>query len=349
MPLIGNSPRLTAAEADRADRSVALLQLINGHWAAQTVRAMASLRIAEHVSAGARTAKAVSVLESSDEDATFRLMRAAAALGLLTCNAKGEFAVTALGDLLREGVSGSLRAAALARSGPGVWDGLGLLPQAVRAGTSRLEETTGGDIFDYFAVNGEAGQTFARAMSDLSAQVAEDAVALLSPGEASRVVDVGGSNGALVLALLRAHPDMSGQVLDLPHVMEGAMAAAMEAGLQDRFSAVAGDFFESVPPADYYLLKWVLHDWPDHECVQILGNCRKAGGRGARMLVIESLISEVGSPDPVALFDMNMLAVTGGKQRSLAEFDELFAASGWRRAAVSSTRTTDSLLDLEAV
>lgn len=91
--------------------------------------------------------------------------------------------------------------------------------------------------------------------------------------------------------------DDCGQVFYLPPVVDGAQAAAKEAGLQARFSALAGDFFTSVPPADYYLLKWILHDWPDQECLQILGNCRKAGGPGARMLVVESLIGEVGRPD----------------------------------------------------
>lgn len=130
-------------------------------------------------------------------------------------------------------------------------------------------------------------------MSDLTRQMAEDTVAILDPGEAHSVVDIGGANGALVLALLHAHPQLTGQVFDLPHVVPGARAAAREAGLQERFSVVAGDFFVSVPAADYYLLKWILHDWSDDNCVRILRNCRAAGGGSARALIIEALIGEV--------------------------------------------------------
>ena len=349
MPLTGSLPEPTAAQAERSRQSRALLAMINGHWAAQTVRAGAHLRVVDHVASGEKTVQDIARLESSDPEATYRLMRAMASLGLLGHDGTGEFSVTALGDLLRADAPDSLRAAALARSGPVVWDNLGQLPQAVRQGQSPAVQAAGGNVFSLFAADEEAGRIFSQAMADLTRQVAEDTAALFDPGEARRLVDVGGANGALVLALLRAYPQLTGQVFDLPHVIPGARAAGREAGLEDRYSAVAGDFFCSVPTADYYLLKWILHDWSDEKCVRILRNCRVAGGGSARALIIESLIGRVGEPDPVALFDMNMLAVSSGRQRSLEELDALFAASGWRRSALSPTRTMDSLLELEAV
>ena len=163
--------------------------------------------------------------------------------------------------------------------------------------------------------------------------------------------------GALVYMdwLRNAHPELTGLVFDLPHVVDGARAAALAAGVADRFAAVAGDFFAAVPRADYYLLKWILHDWRDEDCLRILRNCRAAGGPGARMLIVEALIGATEGaaddrrPDLVALFDMNMLAATDGKQRTLAELDELFAAAGWRRVAMKRSRSTDSLLELAAL
>lgn len=355
MPLRSTLPEPTPAEANLRRQSETLLRMITSHWVAQTVRAAADLRIADHVAAGARTAAQVAVVEASDPEATFRLMRAMAAVGLLDRDDRDEFTVTALGGLLRENVPGSLRAAALARSGPGIWESLGLLPQAVRHGTGQALSALGTSLFEYFARNKEVGEVFSQAMSDLSRQVAEDVVALLDLGSASRVADIGGANGTLVLALLRAHPELTGLVFDLPHVVPGARALAASVGLADRFSAVAGDFFDEVPEADYYLLKWVLHDWRDEDCLLILRNCRDAGGTRARMLIIEALVGAAGSgaadggPYPVALFDMNMLAASEGRQRSLAEFEELFTASGWRRVAVRRGRTIDSLLEIEAI
>jgi hypothetical protein len=130
--------------------------------------------------------------------------------------------------------------------------------------------------------------------------------------------------------------------------VDGAQRAADEAGLTDRFSTVAGDFFESVPAADYYLIKWILHDWPDEGCLRVLRNCRASARPGARALVIEALVGEIGKPDPAALLDMNMLAATRGQERDLDEFDALFAASGWRRVGLRPTRSLYSLVELAA-
>ncbi|MEU3983251.1 methyltransferase [Streptomyces sp. NPDC026672] len=147
---------------------------------------------------------------------------------------------------------------------------------------------------------------------------------------------------------LATHPHLRGEVFDLPHVVAGSARAAADAGLADRFEAVAGDFFERVPEADYYLLKWILHDWNDEQCLTILRNCRAAARPGARLLVIEALVGEAGDPGPAALLDMNMLAVSAGQERDLDEFDALFSSTGWKRTAISPTRSLYSLIELEA-
>lgn len=124
---------------------------------------------------------------------------------------------------------------------------------------------------------------------------------------------------------------------------------AEQAGLTNRFTATEGDFLVEVPPADLYLLKWILHDWDDEDCRTILRNCRAAARPGGRAVVIEVLLGEVGTNDHGALQDITMLCVTSGRERALAEYDALFAASGWRRTAVHPTRSPFSIIDLEAV
>src|SRR5258708_11030128 len=108
-----------------------------------------------------------------------------------------------------------------------------------------------------------------------------------------------------------------------------------EAGLADRFTGVAGNFFEEVPSADLYLLKMILHDWDDDACRTILRNCRASARPGARALVVESVIGKTGEPSFAALLDMNMLAGTFGQERDYAEFGALYAATGWRRIATT--------------
>jgi hypothetical protein len=181
MPLTGSLPQLTAAQDERLRQSRALLQMITGHWVAQTVRAGAHLRVVDHVAAGARSAQDVAKRESSDPENTYRLMRAMASLGLLGYEDTGEFSVTALGDLLRTDAPDSLRAAALARSGPVVWENLGLLPESVRQGQSPAVRAAGGNVFGLFAADEEAGRVFSQAMADLTRQVADSAATIFDP------------------------------------------------------------------------------------------------------------------------------------------------------------------------
>ena len=133
---------------------------------------------------------------------------------------------------------------------------------------------------------------------------------------------------------MRANPDLRGGVFDLPHIVPSAAEAARAEGLQDRFTTVGGDFFDSVPPADLYVLKFVLHDWDDETCIRILKNCRASLLDGGRVIVVDYLVGELGTPGLPALMDLNMLTITGGRERSIDAFDELFAAAGLRRTSV---------------
>ncbi|PZG22228.1 methyltransferase [Nonomuraea aridisoli] len=159
----------------------------------------------------------------------------------------------------------------------------------------------------------------------------EDLLTAIDTTGISLVVDVGGGSGALVRGLLAAHPELRGISLDLAHATPGAQEAGDKDGLGDRFTAVTGDFFDSVPAADLYLLKTILHDWDDEDCVKILRNCRASARPGARALVVENIIGPLGTPGFEPLADMHMLAMLPGQERDLAEFDALYAASGWRR------------------
>jgi hypothetical protein len=349
MPLKDISVQPSPAEAEVARHVDTVFQMLTGHWVSQIVRAAADLRIADHVAAGAGTADDVAGREASDPAATYRLMRACASLGLLASEEGRRFSLTPLGQVLREGVPGSLREAALVQGALGHWQSWGQLPEAVRTGETGAELALGEDMFEYLEKNPAEAALFSKAMSNMTNLVVEDTVNLLDLGEATNVVDLGGADGALVIALMRAHPQIRGRVFDLQHVVPGAARAAGEAGVSDRFATAAGDFFAGVPEADYYLLKWILHDWSDDQCRTILANCREAALPGARVLVIEALVGESGTSDPAAVLDMNMLAVSSGRERDLREFDALFAATGWKRTAVSPTRSLYSLIELEAV
>ncbi|MEU4314014.1 methyltransferase [Nocardia sp. NPDC024068] len=330
---------------DTTTDTAAVLDLLTGGWVAQTLRAVAQLRIADHLAHGPATAERVAESTGSDPGTTYRLMRAAASLGVLSYEGDRRFGLTGRGQLLRTDIPGSLRSLVLVQNEHAHWQAWGRLPEAVRQGRSQAREALGAEVFEYFAQpeNAEEAALFARAMGDFSGLVIPDAVAAVDTTGVASVVDIGGADGNFVLGLMQADPQLHGQVLDLPHAVEGARAEAGKRGLSERFSAVAGDFFTEVPSADLYLLKHILHDWDDERAVTILRNCRTAVNPSGRLMVLELVI---GTSDFATRMDMNMLAVTGGMERDLDEYDALFAASGWRRVNTFPVGGVFSLLEL---
>lgn len=341
-------PKQTAAPEEL---SFAMFEIITSYWRTQIVRAFADLSVPDRLAAGPLTAAQVAELADSDLSATYRLLRAGASLGLLSYEGEGRFANTALGEVLRADVPGSMRKMAMVHGAHAFWRCWEHLPTAVRTGAAQTDLALGMSVFDHLAKVPEEGALFSDASSESTRMVLADLVSLIDTEGVSVAVDVGGANGALVQALMQAQPTLRGIVLDRPNIVPGAAKAAVAAGLAERHSVVAGNFFESVPPGDLYLLKYILHDWDDEECRTILANCRAAASPGARAAVVEIVIGELGKPDFASLMDMNMLAMTTGQERDLAEHDALFEATGWRR--VDAQRMTSgapySVLTLQAV
>ena len=312
-----------------------MVNLVFGYTVSQALRAFAELAVADQLADGPCTADEIAHRAGTAPDATFRLMRAGLAIGVVTIDADKRFRRTPLLDTLRKDVPGSLRGFALSMTNPSHWLPVGQFVTAIRDGGAQAENALGLPIFEYLEQNPALAAEFTGAMEDLTALWAADVPRQLDTSGVDLAVDVGGRDGALVRLLQKDNPELRGIVFDRPDV-----AAAVKADVEgERLQVVGGDFFKELPAADLYLLKFILHDWDDESCVQILSRCREAMLPGGRVAVIDGLIEEGGDPGIVALFDLLMLSVAGGRERTLEEFDALFAKAGLRRTAV---RTADS-------
>ena len=147
----------------------------------------------------------------------------------------------------------------------------------MRTGENAFRHVHGTDSWTFRARHPELSAGFDRAMTALARQVAAAVLAAYDFGRFGTVVDVGGGNGAFLAAILARHPATRGVLFDQPHVVAGAPPVLAAAGVADRCEVVGGSFFEAVPAGgDAYVLKSILHDWEDADCVRILG---AAGGR----------------------------------------------------------------------
>lgn len=272
-------------------------------------------------------------------------MRAGLTLGLLTMDADARFRGTALMDTLRKDAPGSLRGMALALTNRSHWLPWGEFVAAVRTGHSQTREVLGLPFFEYLQQNPELAVEFTGAMEGVTALWARDVVGRLDTNDVALAVDVGGANGALMRLLQQANPALRGIVFDRPDFAAGVAADITG----DRIEVVGGDFFEALPAADLYLLKFILHDWDDESCVRILSRCREAMAPGGRIAIIDFLIRDRDDPGVMALMDLNMLAVVTGKERTLAEYDALLAKAGLRRTAVRTSDSPQTIIEAVAV
>jgi hypothetical protein len=191
-------------------------------------------------------------------------------------------------------------------------------------------------------------------MASITSGLAEAVVSSYDFSGFGRVIDIGGGDGTLLAAILRSAPAARGVLFDVPAVVDRAKPALEAAGVLDRTELVGGEFRAAVPPgADCYALKWILHDWKDHVCTTILRRCREAmtSPDGATMVVIERVLPERVGPEhlDLVLSDLNMMAMTCGRERTEAEFAELFAAAGFRLDRVVPTGTNLSVIEASPV
>jgi hypothetical protein len=317
-----------------------VLQMFMGMWQSQIISAIAQLGVADRIADGSASLDELARDCKADPDALHRLLRAAATLDVCAALGGKRFALTPLGQTLRSGVPGSLRDFVIAETAPGHWLPWGRLADAVRRGGSMVAETLGvPDAWSYYAQHGEEGACFARGMSNLSAMVSQDVARVYTTRpDAKRIVDVGGSEGVLLRGLLERAPEARGVLFDRADVLAHVAPA-------ERIEIVTGDFLAEMPAGgDLYLLKSILHDWPDEQCEVILKNCARAAGAGAGLLVVEMLLPEEG-PSPVTFMDMNMLVMLGGRERSAGEYTALLQRSGWKVEEVLPTGGMFSVIE----
>jgi O-methyltransferase domain/Dimerisation domain len=344
----GDSTDPGADETD--DSGQEMLDLIFGFFSSQMVRAIADLSLADHLRHGALTAAEVAARESADASAMYRLMRAGVSLGLFTANTDGTFSGTRTLEFLRADSPHTLRPMAqffAGRMNSMTWTEL---TPAVRSGHSQVSAVLGTDFFDYLEQNPAERHDFSAAMTCASAYWADGAAVAIDTTNVQRAVDVGGAHGGLLRILQQSNSGLRGVIFDRPDVLDSARAEVAQVGFPDRTEFAAGDFFMSVPEADLYLLKLILHDWNDQQGVEILRRCREAMLPGGRIMVIEFLIGAVNAPAKLAAFaDMTMLLMLPGRERSLDEFDLLFASAGLRRVSVTPLRHPQVVIEAVAI
>jgi hypothetical protein len=326
------------------DPARVILDTVTGTWRAQALYAGVALRLPDHVADGHRNSADLAAKADADPDAIIRLMRLLSAIGVFGGDDHAGYELTPVSQLLRSDVPGSMRDMCLLY-GEGFHRAWGSTVTAVRTGRSGFEDAFGRTLHEYLADEPGAGSKFLRAMNAGSV-IFSDVPKVFDFSGCRTVTDLAGGSGTLLSTVLQAHPSLRGVLFDREHIVpiaEEHLASTLE---RDRYDVMSGDFFESVPAgSDVYLLSRILQDWDDSACITLLSNVRQAmTSDSARLLVLERVIPEDGSSVLPLLFDMHLLMMVGGRQRTLAGYESVLDGAGLRLESVHEMPLETTLL-----
>ncbi|RWA70133.1 MAG: ubiquinone/menaquinone biosynthesis protein [Mesorhizobium sp.] len=312
-----------------------------GFAVSQALRVVIELGIPDLLASGGHSVEDLAAAAKVDAEPLYRVMRLLAPEGVFTEIRPRHFGLTEVGAALRSDRPGPRDFIRMINSE--AYLAFEQLLHSVRTGKPAFDKVFGSPRFDWLSAHPEQAALFQRAMVALS-QGGNEAVAdAYDFGRYTRVVDVGGGHGQLLSAILARNPHLSGVLFDLP---SGVAAARQGAGGDlPRTDFVAGDFFEGVSVGDIYVIKRVIHDWDDERAELILRRCREAMPTHGRVLVAETLVPPGDEPDQIKTLDVVMLAVTGGLERTEAQYARLFAGAGLKLERVIGTRAPISILE----
>jgi hypothetical protein len=312
-----------------------IMQLATGYMPTACLYAAAKLKIADLLAGGPKPVSELARASKVNEDALYRVLRAIASLGVFHEAAPRTFANTPISDALRSDAPDSARDTVLFLADPLHFRVFAELMHSIETGGTAFKKTTGLDAFEFFQQNTEENEVFNAAMTSVSSHFVRPVIEMYDFGESGTLADIGGGHGFLLTAILQKHRGLRGIVADLPHVVAGAKPRIASLGLEGRCETVGVDFFQSVPAADSYVMKSIIHDWDDARAITILKNCASAmRGKNGKMILIELTIVPGNDPGLAKWIDLEMLAMSGGRERTESEYAELFAKAGLRLARV---------------
>lgn len=304
--------------------------LVTASWITHATRTMADLGLADHLAAGPMSLDALATASGTHAPSLARLVRALVGLGLIVRTDDDRFALTPVGEYLRSDVPGSAAGFSLGCMSALIERPMLQLTDAIRDGRATFPAIYGQDFWSYLSSHPDDQARFDTAMSTGSTGDGTSLARICNFEGVSTLVDIGGGEGQMLSEVLHANPRLRGMLFDRPEALARAGSVLDRLGVRDRCELIPGDFLVSVPQGgDAYLLSIVIHDWPDEEALQILGNCYRAMKPGSRIWISEGLMDASDEYDRQKLVDLLMLVLFAAKERTFEEHRTLLEEAGF--------------------
>src|SRR5258706_8392070 len=321
-----------------------VMQMAMGAWVTKAIAEATRLAVPDIVKQHGQLSAAEMVAAhgvTAVPDALERLLRACASLGVFTEDGAGKFGPTDLSEVLTSDSPVSVKK--LVESIGGLWyKGLTGVLEAVQTGKPQARKVFGLDFWDYLNANPKELEDFGEAMKSNSLNSLRGVLEHCDFTGVGKIADIGGGFGHLAIALLEKYSSLQAVVLDVPELIPVARerSPVKDQTVANRLEYVGEDMFKSVPPAGVYIMKHIIHDWEDEKCVQLLRNCRQSMQGDGRVICVDSVRPPMGNTENTSakLLDILMLTFITGRERTEAQWNNLYRAAGLEIRSITPIR-----------
>lgn len=322
-----------------------LMEMIFGYALSRSISTAAQFGIADQLKDGPKSSDELAAALGLHAGSLYRMMRALVGAGVFSEDADRRFSLTPLSEPLLSDKPESLRAFATFMADDVNFTTWAKLPYSIQTGQRAFDHVYGEFYFDWLGKHPADAKTFNNAMTSMSLGAGAAVLAGYDFTGINKLVDVGGGHGLLLASVLQQYPQMKGVLFDAPAVV--AEAEALRApGLAERAEAIGGSFFETVPAGgDAYILKHIIHDWSDDECVTILNHCHAAMADNGKVLVAEMVLPEPNAPGVSKFLDLVMLQFMTGRERTAEEYRALLDRAGFEMTRIVPTPSPYSVIE----
>ena len=330
----------TAAEQSPPPQGV-IMQMVMGAWVTKVISEVTRLGVPDLVKQRGSMDAAKMVIAggiNAAPAALERVLRACASLGVFTEDATGKFGPTPLSDVLTSDSPVSVKKLVEAMGGPW-YRGWGQLLEAVATGKPQARNVFGMEWWDYLNANPKELEDFGEAMKSNSLNSLRGVLENCDFNGVGKVADIGGGFGHLAVALLEKYPTLQAAVMDVPDLIRLARERfpVKDQVVANRLEYVGGDMFDSVPAANVYIMKHIIHDWEDEKCIRLLENCHRSMQGDGRLICVDSVLPQMGdvAGTPAKLLDINMLVFITGKERTEDQWTHLYRKAGFEIRSIT--------------
>lgn len=339
---------LAVPEQKNLDARQKLTELACSHILSRAIHVAARMNLADYLMHGPCSVDELAIKAHANADALYRLLRLLASNGIFYEDEHGMFSLTALAQPLLSDHQQSLRSWLMYHDGDeSRWRSYGHMDYSIQTGKPAFNYLYGQGYFDVIAQDNQKAVQFDEGMRNISQEENSQIVESYDFSPYKTIIDIGGGKGGLLSEILKNNSFAYGILYDLLHVMSSAQDYLSKQKLEGRYNCLPGSFFESINKGyDLYLLKRILHDWNDEDCVRILSNCRESMTKKSKLLIIEAVIETGNTKDFAKDVDLAMLVLFGGKERTENEWKILLQKANLKLLHIYKTQSMLSILEV---